>query len=114
MRLALAGGVGQLVLGARPRGEQLLQLRLQLAARAQLRVPAELARAPALVEPREVEPCDRRLQARDLLAELLRALGGGRLERERPQALAHLVLEVTRALDLDGDARELQLGAMAP
>ena len=33
-------------------------------------------------------------------------------ERERAQPLAHLLLDVLRALDLDADARELQLGAM--
>src|SRR5205085_1784524 len=35
------------------------------------------------------------------------------LERERAQALAHLRLEIARALDLRRDAGELQLGAVA-
>ena len=48
----------------------------------------------------------------DLDAELLGALRRRGLERERPQALAHLLLDVASALDLHGDARELQLGAM--
>ena len=47
-------------------------------------------------------------------AELLGALGRRRLERERPQPLPHLVLDVPRALDLDRDPRELELGAMPP
>ena len=37
-----------------------------------------------------------------------------RLERERPEPLSHLLLDVARALDLRCDARELQLGAMPP
>ena len=65
---------------------------------------------PALGQPAEVERRDRRLQAGDLLAQLLGALGSGRLQRERPQALAHLVLEVARTLDLRCHTRELQLG----
>ena len=51
-------------------------------------------------------------QPGDLDRELLGALGRGRLERQRAQALAHLGLDVARALDLDRDARELELGAM--
>ena len=51
--------------------------------------------------------------SRDLAAQLLGPLGRGRLERERAQPLAHLVLEVARPLDLRRDAGELQLGAVA-
>ena len=65
-----------------------------------------------LGEPREVERRDRSLQPRDLDPELLGPLGCGRLERERPQPLLDLVLEVARTLDLNRDARELQLGAV--
>ncbi len=61
----------------------------------------------------EIELRDAGTQAGDLVPELLGALGRGRLERERAQALAHLLLEVARALDLDRDARELQLGPVA-
>ncbi len=53
------------------------------------------------------------MQPGKLLAELRGALGRGRLERERPQALAHLGLDVARALDLRCDSRKLQLGAVA-
>jgi len=49
-----------------------------------------------------------------LAAELLRALGGRRLQRERPQPLLDLRFQVARTLDLHGDAGELQLGAMSP
>ena len=45
-------------------------------------------------------------------AEFGGALGGGRLERERPEPLAHLVLDVPCALDLRRDACELQLRAV--
>ena len=45
--------------------------------------------------------------------QLLRPLGRGRLERERPEPLPNLRLDVAGALDLDRDPRELQLGAMA-
>ena len=76
---------------------------------------AALARlGETLVERREVELREPRAQPRDLEPELLRPLGGGRLQGERPEALPHLVLEVARALDLNRDARELQLRAMAP
>src|SRR5262249_17108927 len=51
---------------------------------------------------------------RDLTSELLGALGGGRLQRQRPQPLADLGLEVAGAFDLDRDAPELQLRAMPP
>src|SRR5207253_4386166 len=43
---------------------------------------------------------------------LLRALGRSGLEGERAQPLLHLRLDVACTLDLDRDARELQLGAM--
>ena len=58
-------------------------------------------------------PRCRRAAAAISTRELLCALGGRRLERERPQPLSHLRLEVARALDLDRDARELQLGPVA-
>ena len=50
----------------------------------------------------------------DLAAQLLGALGRGRLERERPQPLLDLGLEVAGALDVGRDARELQLGTVPP
>ena len=50
--------------------------------------------------------------ASDLAGQLLRPLGRRRLQRERPQPLPHLLLDVARALDLRRDASELELGAM--
>ena len=67
--------------------------------------------APCL-DAREIEPRDAGAEAGDLDDELLGPLRGRCLERERPQALAHLVLDVLRALDLGGDAGQLQLGAV--
>ena len=52
------------------------------------------------------------LRLLELAAELLGPLGRARLQRERAQALPHLVLEVARALDLHVDSRELELGAV--
>src|SRR5439155_17474989 len=49
----------------------------------------------------------------DLDRQLLRALGCAGLKRERPQAFRQLLLQITCALDVACDARELQLGAMA-
>ena len=73
---------------------------------------AGLAVFEPLAQAGEIELGDARPQRRDLAAELLGALGRGRLQRERPQPLLHLGLDVARALDLDRDARELELGAV--
>jgi hypothetical protein len=43
----------------------------------------------------------------------VRPLGRGRLERERPEPLPNLGLDVARTLDLDRDPRELEFGAVA-
>ena len=112
--LALAGRVGELLLGAAALGEHRLEPLLRGAPRERRRGLALARLGEPLVERREVELGDARAQLRDLAAQLLGALGGGRLQRERPQPLAHLVLEIARALDLRRDARELQLGAVAP
>src|SRR5581483_11442556 len=66
-----------------------------------------------LVERCEVELGDARARDRDLAAQLLGALRRRRLQRQRTQPLAHPLLGVARALDLRGDARELQLGPVA-
>ena len=68
---------------------------------------------PAL-DPLELGGGEPRLQELDLAGELLRALRGRRLQGQRPQALAHLVLEVARPLRLRLDPRELQLCPVAP
>ena len=74
---------------------------------------ALLGSGPALVERREVDSRDPRPKRHDLPREPLRPLRGGRLQRERPEALAHLLLDVARALHLRRDPRELELGAVA-
>ena len=111
--LARAGRVGQLLLGALALGDQRGDALVERAPLLDARRAPQLCLGAPLGEAREVERRDRRLQASDLDPELLRALGRGRLQRERAQALAHLVLEVARALDLHRDPRELQLGAVA-
>ena len=58
--------------------------------------------------------CDPPAKRGDLDAELLRALGGSRLERQRAQPLCDLRLHVAGALDLRRHARELQLGPVPP
>ena len=112
--LAPAGGVGELLLGAAALGEHGVE---PLLGRAPRRAPPPRRRSPAAASrSSSAARSSSAIRARSRAistAELLRPLGRGRLQRERPQALAHLVLEVARALDLDRDARELQLGAVA-
>ncbi len=62
----------------------------------------------------EIELGDPRAQAGDLAGQLLRALGGRRLQRERPEPLPYLRLDVARALDLDPDPVQLQLSPVLP
>ena len=63
--------------------------------------------------PREVELRHPRAETCDLDRQLLRPLGGRRLERERTEPLANLRLDVAGALDLERDSRKLQFGAVA-
>src|SRR5262249_54378785 len=112
--LARTGRVGQLVLGALAlcdeRGDALVEPAPLLRGRRAARL--RLGAAPG--EAGEGERRDRRLQLPDLDPELLGALGRGRLQGERAQPLAYLLLEVAGALDLHGDTRKLQLGAVPP
>ena len=71
-----------------------------------------LAVLEPLLQSGQVELCDARPQRRELAEELLSPLGGGGLERQGAQPLLDLSLDVTRALDLDRNARELELGSM--
>ena len=66
----------------------------------------------ALLQFGEIELGDARTQRCDLAPELLGAFRRGRLQGERAQPFLHLRLDVAGALDLNRDARELQLGAM--
>ena len=111
--LARAGGVGQLLLGALAR----LRARGDASPRARARCADSCAaRFDSRARPRGGR--DRAWRRGVQAARAPRpsfggALGGGRLQRERPQALAHLGLDVAGALDLRGDAGELQLRAVA-
>ena len=109
-RLAPAGRVRQLVLGLLALLEQGRELLLGAATRDHDGVAARFGVGPAVGHGEEVELGDPRPQRRDLDRELLGPLGGGRLQRERAQPLAHLLLDVLRALDLDPDPGELELG----
>jgi hypothetical protein len=112
--LALPRRVGELLLGGVPLGEEGRQLLVRAAAPERGGRLSFLRRRAPLVDRREVELRDPGPQPGDLRRQLLRPLGRRRLERERPQALSHLGLDVARALDLDRDAVQLQLGAVAP
>ncbi len=108
-----AGGLAELLLGRAPLLEQAVELLVAAAALGLGRgTPFRDLRKPT-VEPLEVGGREADAELLDLLAELRRTLGRRRLERERPQALADLRLEIARALDLRSDAGELQLGAVA-
>src|SRR5688500_3878410 len=69
--------------------------------------------AEAPVEPLQLGGGDATANPVDLDPDLLGPRGSARLKREGPQALSHLVLEIAGALDLDLDARELELRAVA-
>ena len=113
-RLALPGGVGELLLGGVALGEERSQLLLCAPAADPRRGLALLCRCPARVNGGEIELGDPRPQTRDLVRELLGPLRRRRLQRKRAQPLAHLSLDVAGALDLDSDPVQLQLGAMLP
>ena len=110
--LATSGRVGELVLGACPVREQRFEPRLRAAPRESRSVAPLLGLTLPAPRVGEVELRDTRPDSRDLDCELLRALGGRRLERQRAQPLSHLLLDVAGALDLNRDSRELQLRAM--
>jgi len=109
---ALPRGVGELLLRSAALGEDSVELLLRGATCEPRCALALVGVRDPLVERDEVELCDARAQLRELAAQLLGALGRRRLEREGTQPLLDLVLEVARAIDLRGDPRELQLGAM--
>jgi hypothetical protein len=107
------GRLGELFLGAaplfkHPRQALVAMLTLQLRLR-----PMFLDLGETRLDPLELRGGDSPEQAVDLADELLGALRRRRLERERPQTFAHLLLDVAGALDLELDAGELELGAVA-
>ena len=108
-RLAPPGRVAELVLGPRPLAQERLEPLLDVAPCERGGRPAALGLLQARVGRLDVELRDARPQPRDLDGELLGALGGRRLQGKGTQPLAHLLLHVARALDLDRDPRELEL-----
>ena len=108
--LALARGVGELLLGLLPLLQQRGQLLVGAAAGDRGGVPALLGFGATVGDGCEVELRDTGAQAGDLDRELLGALRRGRLQRERPQPLANLLLDVPRPLHLGRDTGELELG----
>ena len=82
--LAGSGRVGELFLGAFPLGDERVDLPVERAPLLGRRGTTPFGLGAALCQALEVERRDRRLQAGDLDPELLGALGGGGLERERP------------------------------
>ena len=109
-----AGGLREALLRLPPFGEHALQA--PVAARRSC--AASACRSPDIVQP-ALEPFELRrgqtgLQALELTPELLGPFGRARLQRERAQTLAHLVLEVAGALDLHIDPRQLELSAVPP
>ena len=111
-RLALSGGVRQLLLGAVTLGEQLLELGLRPPLPMVGRRLSFGRLADPLVDRSQVQRGHGRLERCDLAAELLGPLRGARLESERPEPLLDLGLDVPRPRDVLADARELQLGAV--
>ena len=112
--LTPSGGVGQLVLGLRALDQERLEPALDaLALERRGRLPL-LGLPLPLGQRGQIELGDARFDTGDLPAELLGAFRRRRLQRERTKALARLGLDVARTLDLAGDARQLQLGPVAP
>ena len=110
--LAATRSVRELVLRARAVGEEPFEPRLGAAPGERCGVAPNLDLAAPVSCVGHVELRNSRAQGGDLDGELLGPLGGRRLERERSQSLPYLLLDVSRALDLQRDARELQLGTM--
>ncbi len=112
--LAAPGSADQLALDAVALAQEGLELTVG-SPPGQRRGRAPLVGAhPARLHLAELELRDPRLDRRDLTAQLLGALGRGRLQREGTKPLLDLGLEIAGPLDLGRDARELQLGAMPP
>src|SRR6185503_20202749 len=110
--LARSGGIRELDLGALPLTKHRLEPPLRRAPRERGGGAALVRLGAAGVERSEVEPREPGPQACDLASKLLRPFRRGRLEGERAQALAHLLLDVAGPLDLRRDTRQLQLRAV--
>ena len=110
--LPAAGGVGELLFCAAALLEQGVQLLVGVLAREDCRRAPALPVFEPLAKAGEIELGHAGTKRRDLSAKLLCALGRGGLQRERPEPLLHLGLDVAGPLDLDRNARELELGAV--
>ena len=111
--LATSGRSDELALDPVALGQQRLQLlpvRLRASVAASRRSSADVA-AP---RPRPAPAARSAPYGADLPAQFLCPLRSRGLERERPQPLLDLGLEVARPLDVDRDPRELQLRPVTP
>ena len=104
--LARAGGVGELLLRGGALPEEIREPRLDALLGGGRGSAARVDLVEANVERGEIKLSDAGVKRGDLAAELLGPLGRSRLQRERPEPLAHLGLDVTSALHFDRDAGE--------
>src|SRR5262245_15365745 len=112
--LAAARSADELALDAVPLAEQRLELLPGPVPGERRSLAPLLCRRPPILDLAQLELRDPGPHRADLDAQLLGPFRGGRLERERPQPLLDLGLEVVRPLDVHRDARELQLRPVAP
>ncbi len=110
--LAAACSVGKLLFRAAAFLEERVESLVGMLAGEHRRGAPALAVLEAFAQVGKIELCNSRPERREVAEQLLSALGGGRLECQRAQPFLHLGLDVTRALDLDRDTRELELRAM--
>ena len=110
--LTTAGRIRELLLRSAALQQEILELRLASTPRVVGRGTTFFRRRDLLVNRREIEEGDCRLQSGNLPTELFRPLRRSRLEGERPQTLPHLRLDVACARHVLGNAGELELGAM--
>src|SRR5438105_2666469 len=104
-----AAAPGVRVPDAFPPGEHVPRRPVRGPWRARRGRPPFLDLAHPFLDSPEVELGQPGPKACDLPAQLLRAFGGARLQRERPEPRLHLGLEVARTLDLHLHARQLEL-----
>src|SRR6185312_8467598 len=90
--LAGAGRIRELDFGPLARSDEVCDLRVEDAPLVGTGGTAAVGSRVPLRQAREVERRDRGVEPCDLARELLRPLGGRRLQRERPQPLPHLLL----------------------
>ena len=109
-RLTPTRGVGELLLGLLPLPQRRLEPLRRTRSRQRRGSSLLLGGAYPRLARGQLESSKPRAHACGLAAQAFRTLGGGRLQRERPQTRGELALDVPGALDLDGDTRQLELG----